>query len=42
MAVSFTTFDRLKRKGVAAYKKGDYLAAKTYLNALKGEGEKQK
>ncbi|MGB2984727.1 MAG: ATP-binding protein [Phycisphaerae bacterium] len=31
MAVSFATFDRLKSKGVAAYKKGDYLAAKTYL-----------
>lgn len=31
MAVSFATFDRLKGKGVAAYKKGDYLAAKTYL-----------
>jgi len=30
MAVSFATFDRLKGKGVAAYKKGDYLAAKTY------------
>ncbi len=31
MAVSFATFDRLKGKGVAAYKNGDYLAAKTYL-----------
>lgn len=31
MTVSFATFDRLKTKGVAAYKKGDYLAAKTYL-----------
>ena len=31
MAVSFSTFDRLKSKGVAAYKKGDYLAAKSYL-----------
>ncbi|UCC28821.1 MAG: ATP-binding protein [Phycisphaerales bacterium] len=31
MAVSFGTFERLKGKGVAAYKKGDYLAAKTYL-----------
>ncbi|MCH7592786.1 MAG: ATP-binding protein [Planctomycetes bacterium] len=31
MAVSFSTFDRLKGKGVAAYKSGDYLAAKTYL-----------
>jgi transitional endoplasmic reticulum ATPase len=31
MTVSFTTFDRLKAKGVEAYKNGDYLAAKTYL-----------
>lgn len=31
MAVSFATFERLKSKGVTAYKKGDYLAAKTYL-----------
>ena len=31
MAVSFATFDRLKGKGVAAYKKGDYLVAKAYL-----------
>ena len=31
MAVSFATFERLKSKGVSAYKKGDYLAAKTYL-----------
>ena len=31
MTVSFATFDRLKGKGVSAYKKGDYLAAKTYL-----------
>ena len=31
MAVSFATFDRLKSKGVAAYQKGDYLTAKTYL-----------
>ncbi len=31
MTVSFSTFDRLKTKGVAAYKKGDYLAAKSYL-----------
>ncbi|MCP4592150.1 MAG: ATP-binding protein [bacterium] len=31
MAVSIATFERLKSKGVAAYKKGDYLAAKTYL-----------
>ena len=31
MAVSFATFDRLKSKGVAAYKKGDYRTAKTYL-----------
>lgn len=31
MAVSFATFERLKSKGVAAYKRGDYLSAKTYL-----------
>jgi transitional endoplasmic reticulum ATPase len=31
MPVSFATFDRLKSKGVAAYKKGEYLAAKAYL-----------
>jgi transitional endoplasmic reticulum ATPase len=31
MPVSFATFDRLKSRGVAAYKKGDYLAAKSYL-----------
>ena len=31
MAVSFGTFERLKGKGVAAYKNGDYLAAKAYL-----------
>ncbi len=31
MTVSFSTFDRLKGKGVAAYKSGDYLAAKSYL-----------
>lgn len=31
MSVSFATFDRLKNNGVTAYKKGDYLAAKTYL-----------
>ncbi len=31
MAVSFATFDRLKSKGVAAYKKGDYRTAKTHL-----------
>jgi len=31
MTVSFATFDRLKSKGVAAYKNGEYLAAKTYL-----------
>ncbi len=31
MAVSFATFERLKGKGVAAYKNGDYLAAKSYL-----------
>lgn len=31
MTVSFATFDRLKGKGVTAYKNGDYLAAKSYL-----------
>ncbi len=31
MTVSFTTFERLKSKGVDAYKGGDYLAAKSYL-----------
>jgi len=28
VTVSFSTFDRLKAKGVEAYKDGDYLAAK--------------
>jgi len=31
VTVSFATFDRLKAKGVSAYKAGDYAAAKTYL-----------
>lgn len=31
MATSFSTFERLKDKGVAAYKKGEYTTAKTYL-----------
>ncbi len=31
MTVSFSTFERLKTKGVASYKNGDFLAAKTYL-----------
>ncbi|UCE59765.1 MAG: ATP-binding protein [Phycisphaerales bacterium] len=31
MTVSFATFDRLKGKGIAAYKRGEYLAAKAYL-----------
>ncbi|MCH8252533.1 MAG: ATP-binding protein [Planctomycetes bacterium] len=31
MAVSFATFERLKSKGVASYKDGDYRAAKAYL-----------
>ena len=31
MAVSYATFERLKSKGVTAYKKGEYAAAKTYL-----------
>ncbi len=31
MAVSFSTFERLKDKGVAAYKNGDFASAKPYL-----------
>ncbi|MCH8968133.1 MAG: ATP-binding protein [Planctomycetes bacterium] len=31
MATSFATFERLKDKGIAAYKKGEYTTAKTYL-----------
>lgn len=31
MAISFATFERLKDKGVTAYKGGDYAAAKSYL-----------
>ncbi len=31
MAASFSTFERLKDKGIAAYKKGEYTTAKTYL-----------
>ena len=31
MAVSFATFERLKSKGISAYKQGDHAAAKTYL-----------
>jgi transitional endoplasmic reticulum ATPase len=31
MVVSFETFERLKTKGLAAYKGGDYASAKTYL-----------
>ena len=31
MTVSFSTFDRLKSKGVEAYKNGEYVAAKSYL-----------
>ncbi|MFQ5415003.1 MAG: AAA family ATPase [Phycisphaerae bacterium] len=31
MAVSFATFDRLKGKGVSAYRAGEYRVAKTYL-----------
>jgi SpoVK/Ycf46/Vps4 family AAA+-type ATPase len=31
MTVSFSTFERLKSKGIAAYKQGDYRTAKTYL-----------
>jgi len=31
MPVSFTTFERLKAKGVAAYKNGEFAAARSYL-----------
>jgi len=31
MVVSFSTFDRLKSKGVAAYQNGEFLTAKAYL-----------
>lgn len=31
MSASFATFDRLKSKGVAAYQRGEYSAAKSYL-----------
>jgi transitional endoplasmic reticulum ATPase len=31
MTVSFATFERLKAKGIDAYKSGEYLTAKTYL-----------
>lgn len=31
MTVSFSTFERLKTKGVCAYKKGEYNSAKSYL-----------
>ncbi len=31
MAASYNTFQRLKDKGVAAYKRGDYTAARPYL-----------
>jgi transitional endoplasmic reticulum ATPase len=31
MAVTYSTFDRLKSKGIAAYKNGDYTAARSYL-----------
>lgn len=31
MPTSFATFERMKNKGVAAYKKGEYAAARTYL-----------
>jgi len=31
MATSFTTFERLKDKGVSAFKSGDYVTAKSYL-----------
>jgi len=32
MAVSYATFERLKDKGVAAYRKGEYAAARSYLS----------
>ncbi|MCB9865301.1 MAG: ATP-binding protein [Phycisphaerales bacterium] len=32
MPVSYATFERLKDKGVAAYRKGEYAAAKSYLS----------
>lgn len=31
MAVTYSTFERLKSKGVSAYKKGEYASARTYL-----------
>jgi len=31
MGVTFATFERMKNKGVSAYKKGEYAVAKTYL-----------
>jgi len=31
MAVTFATFERMKDKGIAAYKRGEYAVAKTYL-----------
>lgn len=31
MPLAFTTFDRLKSKGLAAYQNGEYLTARTYL-----------
>ena len=31
MATSFSTFERLKNKGVGAYQAGDYAAAQSYL-----------
>jgi hypothetical protein len=31
MAVSFATFERLKDKGLVAYRGGDYAAARPYL-----------
>lgn len=31
MPLAFTTFDRLKTKGLAAYQNGEYLTARTYL-----------
>jgi transitional endoplasmic reticulum ATPase len=36
MTVSFSTFERLKARGVEAYKKGEYAAAKSFLTEAAG------
>lgn len=36
MTVSFATFERLKTKGVSAYRKGEFAAARTYLQDAAG------